>query len=215
MDTEELNRLANQHPDIVSMRKSRTIFSVIWFVASVVLLFINPLMGIIGLCTFPFLLLCLWFALMGKKRVIRKHIEKYGVDGVNPQNDALIRSGKRTGSNPVVDAAASYAIGKAVTSKIKRSPLATNPYNKKQTHTPTTARASSPRYVSKLGKSHLCCGTCEYWGGSRELDAVNHGRIANIITKVGKCSCKDSPQCRKNMDYDKKCGKWEKWSDLK
>lgn len=215
MDKKELNRLANQHSDVVLMRKSRTAFSVIWFVASVVLLFINPLMGIIGLCIFPFLLFCYWLALRGKKKDIRKHIEKYGVEWLNPQNDAPTRSGKRTGSNPVVDAAASYAIGKAVTSKTKRSPLAANPYKKKQTYTSTTARASSPRYVSKMGKSHLCCGTCEYWSGSRELDAVNHGRIANIITKVGKCSCKNSPQCRKNMDYDKKCRKWEKWSNLK
>lgn len=213
MDKKELNRLVNQHSDVVLMRKSITAFSVIWFVTSVVLLFINPLIGIIGLCIFPFLLFCYWFALRGKKKDIRKYIEEYGVEWLNTQNDAPVQSGKRTGSNPVVDAAASYAIGKTVTSKTKRSPLAANPYTKKQTYTPTTARASFRKYVSKV--YNLCCGTCEYWSGSRELDAVNHGRIANIITKVGKCSCKDSPQCRKNMDYDKNCRKWEKWSELK
>lgn len=225
MDKNELKWVVNHHPDIVSMKKTMAIMLILWLIGSIILLIVLPVAGFIGLCLWPILLLCYWGALSGMKKNVRKQIEQNGVNWEVPQriyvskesiqNNNTTQSRRVVESNPVVDVAASYAIGKAVTNKTKQSPLAENPYHKQTTPTRATTRASTSKYVSKMGKTHQCCGTCQYWSGSRELDAVNHGRIANIISKDGKCTCKASSKCRMSMGYDKTCIKWEKWSDLR
>lgn len=220
MDKKELKWVVNHHPDIISMKKTMAIMLVLWLLGSIVLLIVLPVAGIIGLVLWPVLGLCYWAGLSGRKRLVRKQIEQNGVNWEVPKRieveKATAQSRRVVESNPVVDVAASYAIGKAVMNKTKQSPLAENPYHKKQTTpTQTISRASTSKYVSKMGKTHQFCGTCQYWSGSRELDAINHGRIANIISKDGKCTCKASSKCRMSMGYDKTCGKWEKWSDLR
>ena len=224
MDKNELKWVVNHHPDIVSMKKTMVIMLILLLIGSIVLLIVLPVAGFIGLCLWPILLLCYWGALSGKKKNVRKQIEQNGVNWEVPQriivskeptkNSSTTQSRRVVESNSVVDMAASYAIGKAVTNKTKQSPLAENPYQKNQT-TQTTTRANTSKYVSKMGKTHQCCGTCQFWSGSRELDAVNHGRIANIISKDGKCACKTSSYYRVFVNYNKTCGKWEKWPDLR
>lgn len=216
MDKKELNKIIKQHPDVKGFRRTAIGIAVVCFIASIVLLFINRVIGIIGLCILPILILLYWIAYKGKIRNIRKHIDEYGIDWVEPQNNMSAQSRSVKENNPIVDVATSYAIGKAVTNKAKQSPLAENPYQKKQTaSTQATSRESTSKYVSKMGKTHQCCGTCQHWRGGRELDAANHGRIANIISKDGECTCKASSKCRMAIAYNKTCTEWEKWSDLK
>ena len=69
--------------------------------------------------------------------------------------------------------------------------------------------------VRRVAKYGVCCGTCQYWCGDRELDAVNHGRIASIVSKDGKCACKRGSKYRTSVGYSKTCSEWEKWSDLR
>lgn len=214
MDKKELNEIVKQHPEVKALRKSSIGLSIILLIASIVLLFINRLMGIIGICAFPILVLCYWIAYKGKIKDIRKRTEEYGEEWLESQNDA---NSQRVAPNRLaVDAAASYAIGKAVTNRSKQSPLTENPYHKKQ-EVPTQAasRAITSKYVCKMGKTNQCCGTCQYWCGDRELDAVNHGRIANIVSKDGKCACKRGQKHRTSVGYSKTCSEWEKWSDLR
>lgn len=68
--------------------------------------------------------------------------------------------------------------------------------------------------LAKFSKSHQCCGTCDFWTGSRRLD--NPWAPANLIIEgrgfeeVGKCMNRHSG--RFNMDLKANqptCGKWE------
>ena len=65
-----------------------------------------------------------------------------------------------------------------------------------------------------MGKSHECCGVCDYWNGERTLDVLNHGILANIFSSSGECTCRESSRYRTNVGFDKTCIKWEKWSEL-
>lgn len=214
MDKKDLNEIIKQHPDVKALRKSAIGLSLIWLIASIVLLFINRLIGIIGLCTFPILVLCYWFAYKGKIKDIRKQTDEYGEEWLESKGDASIQ--RSNTKRLVADAAASYAIGKTVTKGSKQSPLTENQYHKKQ-EAPTQAasKAITSKYVCKMGKTNQCCGTCQYWCGDRELDAVNHGRIASIVSKDGKCACKRGSKYRTSVGYSKTCSEWEKWSDLR
>lgn len=214
MDKKELNEIVKQHPEVKALRKSSIGLSLILLIASIVLLFINRLMGIIGICAFPILVLCYWIAYKGKIKDIRKRTEEYGEEWLEAKNDASNQ--RLNASHLAAEAAASYAIGKAVTKKSNKNPLTENPYHEKQAAPVQAApRAITSKYVCKMGKTNQCCGTCQYWCGDRVLDAVNHGHIANIVSKDGKCACKRGAKYRTSMGYSKTCSEWEKWSVLR
>lgn len=126
-------------------------------------------------------------------------------------------------NNPVVGAAASYVLGKTATSSIKNTRtmqnLAKNPntekYKKAQEGANANRGSLRNKYVAKIGASSKVCATCEYWDGGRCTDAVNHGRIANVQTETGTCTCKQSQKKNKKCKHNETCGKWNKWSGMK
>lgn len=67
----------------------------------------------------------------------------------------------------------------------------------------------------KWSSSAEKCGTCDYWGGDREI--VNFGNYVEVDSnEKGACNCKGSSS--RNLDNKSaiwSCDKWEKWGALK
>lgn len=127
MGKKELDRQINQHPQVATNRKATLVMGILWLIASVVMLFFNRLLGIVFLCIFPLYCLMMWASISSLKRKVRRQIESSKEEQFEAIRMPAVRK-EVSRSNSVANVVASYAIGKAVTSKANDSPLTKNPY---------------------------------------------------------------------------------------
>lgn len=235
-ELKEYNGLINQAKQISQAKekkKKSILVIIIWGIAMLIGMIVFLPVGIVLLGSFP--AVCLWQWVSYRKMIIQiadrmklglsPEIPKplnQKVERKNLKED--IQTGNRNVSSSrdsdnavkrqVVNAGASYVIGKVATETIKTSRtyqnMAKNPNRPKS----NTTVVSKNKGIAKMGSSHKNCGTCEFWEGNRQLDAVNHGRIVTIIEKSGKCNCKQSTKNKSICQYNNACSKWCKWNNM-
>lgn len=138
-----------------------------------------------------------------QQRAIRKY-ETYTVKEESTKAKAIQDKSVKTNivqkqaagivDNPVVNAVASYAIGKTVTENKKRE--------KTVTFDPSYARD---------------CSTCEYWSGKRTVCKRSNRKLAECENKRVRGECKNKSArhfYNQTRTADCGCGEWEKWDAL-
>lgn len=241
-ELKEYNGLINQAKKISQAKekkKKSILLIIIWGIAMLIGMIVFLPIGIVLMGSFP--AVCLWQWVSYRKMIMQiadrmklglspeipKQLNQK-VERKNPTEDIQTGNrnmpGSRNSDNAVkkqvVNAGANYVIGKVATETIKTSRTYQNMAKNPNLPKSKTAIASNNKGaiqnngIAKMGSSHKNRGTCEFWEGNRRLDAVNHGRIVNIIEKSGKCNCKQSTKNKSICPYNNTCTKWCKWKNM-
>lgn len=129
-----LQQIVQLH-EVTSIKKSMIILLVLWVVAGVFLLFFVVPLGIIFLILTPLLILLYYLAYRGKVRYFLTHPDMIGKEqilaqtditqsetGITQNQDEPSQTKHSSAAQVVIDATASYAIGRAVSELHKQSP---------------------------------------------------------------------------------------------
>ena len=172
MDREELRSLVNHHQQVVSARRCVEVVIAFYVIACVVVLFIEPVVTIVLLCVSPITLLIFLISYSSVKRQVRKMIANEEVNHPVPNGKSTVK-GENALDNPAVAIAASYALGKAVKNRSKKSALARNPNTERYAAARAEQNMASGERISL---SKRTCATCIYWCGQRQLISQPGGR---------------------------------------
>ena len=175
-----LKKRAKQTEAYRAKHKRIVLLIIMWIVVSLVCGFtIFPVAGAIGLLLWPIVVLVsLLKSHFHLKNIVTKMEEEAPYEESAPQvnvrqKDSGTKQSQRNSDNPVVNAAASYAIGKAVTEKLKQSPLAKNPYTEKYKE---RQRELNQVLGQRVPLTKQNCYTCTYWCGQRQVVKQQWGK---------------------------------------